>query len=91
MRRSRHHTQKTADHGRIKDTISIRERPTEAEDRAVPGHWEGDLLTGSDNSQIAPPVERHSRYVMLVRVKSKHTETVINILIILKKSIRTGL
>jgi IS30 family transposase len=81
MRRSRHQTQKTADHGRIKDTVSIRERPAEAEDRAVPGHWEGDLLIGSHNSQIATLVERHSRYVMLVRVKSKHTETVINALI----------
>ena len=81
MRRSRHHTQKTADHGRIKDTVSIRQRPAEAEDRAVPGHWEGDLLIGSNNSQIATLVERHSRYVMLVRVKSKDTETVINALI----------
>jgi IS30 family transposase len=81
MRRSRHHTQKTADHGRIKDTISIRERPAEAEDRAVPGHWEGDLLIGSHNSQIATLVERHSRYVLLVRIKSKDTETVINALI----------
>jgi len=81
MRRSRHHTQKTADHGRIKDTISIRQRPAEAEDRAVPGHWEGDLLIGSNNSQIATLVERHSRYVMLARVKSKDTETVINALI----------
>jgi len=81
MRCSRHHTQKTADHGRIKDTISIRERPAEAEDRAVPGHWEGDLLIGSHNSQIATLVERHSRYVMLVRIKSKDTETVISALI----------
>jgi IS30 family transposase len=81
MRRSRHHTQKTADHGRITDTVSIRERPAEAEDRAVPGHWEGDLLFGSKNSQIATLVERHSRYVLLARVKSKHTETVINALI----------
>jgi IS30 family transposase len=81
MRRSRHHTQKTADHGRIKDTVSIRERPAEAEDRAVPGHWEGDLLIGGHNSQIATLVERHSRYVLLVRIKSKDTETVINALI----------
>jgi IS30 family transposase len=81
MRRSRHHTQKTADHGRITDAVSIRERPAEAEDRAVPGHWEGDLLIGSHNSQIATLVERHSRYVMLVRVKSKDVETVINALI----------
>jgi IS30 family transposase len=81
MRRSRHHTQKTADHGRITDAVSIRERPAEAEDRAVPGHWEGDLLFGSKNSQIATLVERHSRYVLLARVKSKDSETVINALI----------
>ncbi len=81
MRRSRHHTQKTADHGRIKDAVSIRERPAEVEDRAVPGHWEGDLLFGSNNSQIATLVERQTRYVMLARVKSKDTKTVINALI----------
>ena len=81
MRRSRHHTQKGADHGRITDTVSIRERPAEVEDRAVPGHWEGDLLFGSNNSQIATLVERHTRYVLLARVKSKDTETVIKALI----------
>ncbi len=81
MRRSRHHTQKTVDHGRITDTVSIRQRPVEAEDRAVPGHWEGDLLFGSNHSQIATLVERHTRYVMIARVKSKDTETVINALI----------
>ena len=81
MRRSRHHTQKTADHGRITDAVSIRERPAEAEDRAVPGHWEGDLLFGSNHSQIATLVERHTRYVMLARVKKKDTETVIDALI----------
>jgi IS30 family transposase len=81
MRRSRHHTQKTPDHGRITETVSIRERPAEAEDRAVPGHWEGDLLFGSHNSQIATLVERQTRYVMLVKVPSKDGETVINALI----------
>lgn len=81
MRRSRHHTQKTPDHGRIKDTISISERPASAEDRAVPGHWEGDLLFGDRNSQIATLVERNTRYVMLVKVDSKDTETVVNALI----------
>lgn len=81
MRRSRHHTQKTDDHGRITGTISISERPAAVEDRAVPGHWEGDLLFGSKNSQIATLVERQTRYVMLVKVASKDSETVINALI----------
>ena len=81
MRRSRHHTQKTPDHGRITETVSIRERPAEAEDRAVPGHWEGDLFFGSHNSQIATLVERQTRYVMLVKVPSKDSETVIDALI----------
>ena len=81
MRRSRHHTQKTDNHGRIIDAVSISERPATAEDRAVPGHWEGDLLCGSSNSQIATLVERHTRYVMLVKVSSKDTETVTNALI----------
>ena len=81
MRRSRHHTQKTDDHGKITDTVSISERPAAVEDRAVPGHWEGDLLFGSGNTQIATLVERKSRYVMLVKTDGKDTQTVINALI----------
>jgi IS30 family transposase len=81
MRRSRHHTMKTEDHGRITDAVSISERPATAEDRAVPGHWEGDLLFGSHNSQIVTLVERQTRYVMLVKVTGKDTETVVNALI----------
>ncbi|HJZ44006.1 MAG TPA: IS30 family transposase [Hyphomicrobiaceae bacterium] len=65
-----------AAHPAIVDGISIRERPAEVEDRAVPGHWEGDLLMGGASSQIVTLVERHSRYVMLVKVESKDTVTV---------------
>ncbi len=81
MRRSRHKTLKGEGLGQITDTVSIRERPAAVEDRAVPGHWEGDLIFGSKNSQIATLVERHTRYVLLAKVDSKDTETVINALI----------
>jgi IS30 family transposase len=81
MRRSRHYTQKTDTHGRIKDTVSISERPATAEDRAVPGHWEGDLLCGTQSSQIATLVERQTRYVMLVKIPSKEAKTVVKALV----------
>ena len=81
MRRSRHYTQKTESHGQIVDAVSICERPASVDDRAVPGHWEGDLLFGSNNSQIATLVERQTRYVMLVKLAGKDTETVVNALI----------
>ena len=81
MRRSRHYTQKTAIHGQIADAVSISERPASVEDRAVPGHWEGDLVFGSRNSQIATLVERQTRYVMLVKLDGKDSQTVVNALI----------
>ena len=81
MRRSRSYTQKTAIHGQIVDAVSISERPAAAEDRAVPGHWEGDLVFGSGNSQIATLVERQTRYVMLVKLDGKDSQTVVNALI----------
>jgi len=81
MRRSRHSNLKGKGLGQITNAVSIHERPAEVEDRAVPGHWEGDLLCGSSNSQIATLVERQTRYVMLVRVPTKDTKTVVNALI----------
>ena len=81
MRRSRHYSMKTGTHGRITETVSISERPAEAEDRAVPGHWEGDLLCGSNNSYIVTLVERQTRYVMLAKIPSRDTQTVVNALI----------
>src|SRR5471030_482823 len=67
--------------GQIKDLVSIRRRPAAVEDRAVPGHWEGDLLSRSKNSYIATLVERHTRYVMLAKVSNKDTQTIISALI----------
>jgi len=81
VRRSRHASLKRNGLGQVKDAVSIRERPASVDDRAVPGHWEGDLIGGSRNSYIATLVERHSRYVMLVKVANKDTESVISALI----------
>ena len=91
IRRSKQATQKGSDHGQIKDMISIRERPASVEDRAVPGHWEGDLLSGSKNSHIATLVERHTRYVMLAKVANKETNTVVSALIKQAKKLPTEL
>ena len=77
MRRSRHASEHGHSRGQIVDAISIRERPAEAEDRALPGHWEGDLLAGGKNSYIATLVERHSRFLMLIKVPSKDTAVVV--------------
>lgn len=81
IRRSRHASLKGDGLGQITNAVSIRERPASVEDRVVPGHWEGDLVAGSRNSYIATLVERQSRYVMLVKVKNKDTESVVSALI----------
>ena len=77
IRRSVHAKAAGQSRGQIVDAISISERPAEIEDRAIPGHWEGDLLSGSGNSHIATLVERHSRFTILVKVPSKDTATVV--------------
>ena len=77
MRRSRHASVSGQSRGQIVDAVSIRERPAEVEDRAIPGHWEGDLLAGAKNTYIATLVERHSRFAMLIKVPSKDTEVVV--------------
>lgn len=80
MRRARQASRAQEGRGQIIEAISIRERPAEVADRAVPGHWEGDLLAGAKNTQIATLVERRSRFVMLVKVPGKDTRTVVKAL-----------
>ena len=80
MRRSQHATTAGQTRGQIIDAVSIRERPACIEDRAIPGHWEGDLLAGKSNSHIATLVERQSRFVMLVRLPGKDTSNVVRAL-----------
>lgn len=80
IRHARKASHKGQGRGQIVDAVSIRERPAEAQDRAVPGHWEGDLISGKSNSHIATLAERHSRYVMLVKVPSKETAPVVEAL-----------
>ena len=91
IRRSRYERQPTDKRGQIKDAVSISERPASVEDRAVPGHWEGDLLCGSNNSFIATLVERHTRFVMLAKLPSRHTEAVVDALIKQSKRLPTEL
>ena len=80
LRRPRAQGRGNRGQGQIIDAVSIRERPAEAEDRAVPGHWEGDLIAGSSNTHIATLVERSSRFVILVRVDGKDTDSVVGAL-----------
>lgn len=81
IRRSRHATDRGQGRGDIADAVSIRQRPAEVEDRAVPGHWEGDLVEGSRGTYIATLVERRSRFVVLVKLSGKGTEAVVDALI----------
>jgi IS30 family transposase len=77
IRRSQHSSKSGHAKGQITEAISIRERPAEIEDRAIPGHWEGDLISGTKNSHIVTLVERHSRYTTLIKIPSKETTAVV--------------
>jgi len=77
IRRSQHSSKSGHAKGQIIEAISIRERPAEIEDRAIPGHWEGDLISGTKNSHIVTLVERHSRYTTLIKIPSKETTVVV--------------
>ena len=90
MRRGKTSTTEGQPRGQIIGAISIRKRPAEVEDRAIPGHWEGDLLSGSKNSHIATLVERHSRFVMLVQVDGKDTTNVVGALVRQVKQLPDG-
>ena len=91
-KRTMHRPRRAADRrGQIADLVSISKRPATVEDRAVPGHWEGDLLSGSNNSYIATLVERHTRYVTLAKVANKDTQTVVSALISQAKMIPSEL
>ena len=91
MRRSKYATTDGQSRGRIIDGISIHERPADLEDRAIPGHWEGDLITGSNNTPIATLVERHSRFTMLEKVEGKDTNSVVTALSLQVRKLPTEL
>lgn len=91
MRRALHATRRGQRRGQIVDAVSIRERPAGVEDRAVPGHWEGDLLAGAKQSHVATLVERHSRFVLLTRVAGKDTTSVVRALSRHVRSLPRGL
>jgi IS30 family transposase len=91
IRRSRHATDRGAGRGEIVDAVSIRQRPAEVEDRAIPGHWEGDLVEGSRGTFIATLVERRSRFVILVKLTDKRTEAVVGALIKAVRKLPTAL
>ncbi len=78
MRRARSRGAYIENRGKIADAVSIRQRPAEVEDRAIPGHWEGDLLSGSNNTHIATLVERQTRFTMLVKVAGRDTRSVVS-------------